>query len=342
MIIKKLKINGFRNLKDFEVSFSSTGNLIYGMNGAGKTSILEAVFLLAFGKSFLNRKKAELVNDQGDRFFLRIETQNPAGLNQVTAHYKDRFSLQLNQKKSNIFEVNHYLYPVFFSSSDYNLYIESRPHTRKMIDRFIFGLDSLYIRYLLSYNKGLKQKNYLLKTSRDKSGLSSWNKIISELSGKLVAIKMKFIHRLNLEIKNKFDKRLEIVYKPSLDIEEGVSETNFFKQLEALRQKEIMVNRSLKGPHLDRYDIRLNSKNLNLYSSGEKKIHLLMVYISFIELFKSLKKEYPVFLVDDFDTAIDAGNIDFLIEHYPEMQVIATSVNANASFDRLIRLKKEN
>jgi DNA replication and repair protein RecF len=211
-----------------------------------------------------------------------------------------------------------------------------------MIDRFIFGVDSLYIRYLLSYNRTLKQKNHLLKKIHDVSELRSWNKIISELAAKLVGTKMKFIKQLNRQIKNTFGDTLDIVYNPSLNVEEGISGDVFFRQLEAVEQKETKAARSLVGPHRDVYQLRLGSKALNLRSSGEKKIHLLMIYISFIELFKKEKNRYPVFLLDDFDTAMDTGNIDFLMDHYPEMQVIATSVNNYSKFDRLIELKKEN
>jgi DNA replication and repair protein RecF len=356
VIIEDLKLIGFRNLKHHEVSFCKNRNLICGVNGAGKTSILEAIFLLAYGKSFLNRKKSEILNHNSDEFFLRLklssmkfmkeeansESEGLNLINTINAHYKDRFVLYLNQKKTTIFEVNNYLYPVFFSSSDYNLYVESKSHTRKIIDRFIFGIDSLYISYLLRYNRVLKQKNFLLKTNRNSVELRSWNKIISELAEKLIGSKMKFIQRLNTEIKNKFAGRLNLVYRPSLNITEGVSSATLFKQIEGLTPSEMMAKRSLAGPHLDNVEIHLNTNPLKLYSSGEKKIHLLMVYISFIELFKKEKNEYPVFLVDDFDTAMDAGNIDFLMKNYPEMQVIATSVNKNINFDKLIELKKEN
>ena len=66
-----------------------------------------------------------------------------------------------------------------------------------------------------------------------------------------------------------------------------------------------------------------------------------MIYIAFIELFKKLKKDYPVFLLDDFDTAIDSRNIEILTGYYPKMQIIATSVNRYDSFNRLIELHKE-
>ena len=342
MIIESINVTGFRNLETYKTSFSKNRNLIYGQNGAGKTSLLEAVFLLAFAKSFLNRKKSDLVNHGRDEFIIRLQCSSRCGTSLVSAHYDNRLTLFLNDKKTTIFEINRCLYPVFFSSSDYNLYIENIPYTRKLIDRFIFGVNSLYIRCILSYNKALKQKNHLLKTTQNLSELSSWNRIISEVAEKIVSIKIKFIERLNIETRSKFNKDLSVEYHPSFKVDKGISADIFYTQLQSQQSRELKYQRSFLGPHLDGCEFRLNSQPLKLFSSGEKKIHLLMIYISFIELFKGVKEEYPVFLLDDFDTAIDTGNIDFLMKSYPEMQVIATSVTQNPGFDRLIELIKEN
>jgi recombinational DNA repair ATPase RecF len=127
-------------------------------------------------------------------------------------------------------------------------------------------------------------------------------------------------------------------YLPSLPAD---SRDLIFQRFEKLLQSEIMYKRTLAGPHLDNFDFRLDGKQLKLYSSGEKKINLLMIYIAFIELFKKFRNDYPVFLVDDFDTAMDTGNINFLIDNYPDLQVIATSVNERSGFDRSIELMKE-
>ncbi len=350
MIVKNLKISGFRNLKNFQVSLCKNKNLIHGNNGAGKTSILEAIFLLGFGKSFLNVKKSDILNDNSFQFTIHLSAVNAHGRqNSISALYKENFFLFLNNKKSDIFEINNYLYPVFFSSSNYSLYIESKTHIRKLVDRFLFGINSLYIHYLLSYNRALRQKNYLLKTKHNIDEITSWNKIISEMSEKIIDIKMKFIAILNEEIGNKFDsdKDLQMKYTPSFDIdtnrnEKNISKIRFFEQLEKRKSSEILYKRSLVGPHLDHFEMHLNNKNLKFYSSGEKKINLLKIYIAFIELFKGMKHKYPVFLMDDFDSAIDEKNIDFLIKNYPDLQVIATSVNKNNRFDQLIELRKEN
>ncbi|MCP4213469.1 MAG: AAA family ATPase [bacterium] len=345
MIIENLKLNNFRNLINSGFNFDPGTNLIHGMNGAGKTTILEAVFLSAFGKSFLNVKKADVLNDRADDFSISMKVKSAHGNNNIRGYFKGRLSLLLDDKKSNIIEVNKYLYPVFFSSANYQMYIESKTWSRKMIDRFVFGLDSLYIHHILSYNKALRQKNHLLKLKRNFDQLSSWNSILSDMSANIINRKTKFIERINSEIKGRFHPGLELRYSPAFETDPATGTVNkeyIFRHMEQSKQLEIQYGRTIAGPHLDMFEIFLDGKNLKFYSSGEKKINLLKVYITFIEIFREVKKEYPIFLVDDFDTAIDDSNIDFLVKSYPEMQVIATSVNSNDCFRRQIELVKEN
>jgi len=343
LVINSLRIEGFRNQIESNFLFCEKKNLIFGLNGSGKTSILEAIFILGFGKSFLNVKKSEIVNSNSSEFKLNMNLKNTYGENDLMGFFnKNKFSLFLNSKKLNIFEINKYLYPVYFSSSNYNLYIDSKTLLRRLINNYIFGVNSLYIHYILSYNKTIRQKNYLLKTKQDLLEISSWNKIISELGLKIVNIRTEFIKKLNFKIRENFCNDLYIEYKPSFKNDIEHSEESFFEKLEDLKEFEINYRKSLIGPHLDIFNIVLKGKNLRFYSSGEKKIFLLMVYISFIKLFKEIRNEYPVFLVDDFDIAIDNKNVDFLLNNYPEMQVIATSVNNNLRFDHIVEIKKEN
>lgn len=342
MVLKNLKANTFRNLDRIELNFSAKKNLIYGLNGAGKTSVLEAIFLIGFGKSFHNVRKRDLVAHGEQGFSVSLRVTNDAGTSMLGAHFQNRFALQVNDKPCDVMEVAKYLYPLYFSSSNYHLYVESVPYLRKMVNRFIFGVNPLYMHYILCYNRALKQKNYLLKTRKNRAEINSWNKIMCEMAEKIMNIRREFIDHLNDEIKGEFEKNLKIKYRPDLDVPFPINCSDLSQKFSNIQGDEITRAKALAGPHLDRFSLSLDEKDLRFYSSGEKKINLLALYISFIMLYKKEKNEYPVFLIDDYDTAIDIENIDFLVNHYPDMQIIATSVNKNSGFDQSIELTKEN
>lgn len=329
-------------MKNLGVEFSPRKNLIFGLNGAGKTSVLESIFVIGFGKSFLPVKKSDLVNYDMDSFSIYLDVETVKTENTLSAIYKkNAFSLNLNDKKSNLFEISDHFYPVFFSSANYNRCIDSITILRKMMNRFIFGVRPLYIHYILSYNRNVKQKNHLLKTRRNELELTSWNKSISEMSEKIIHNRVDFIDKLNQVIHERFGNGLSVLYRPSFGIENGFSRDLILQKLDQLQEQEMVHRKSLIGPHLDGYDLMMNSQNLKFYSSGERKLYLMMIYIAFIELVRKARNSYPVFLVDDFDTTFDKKNLDYLIEHYPDIQVIASSVNRYGDFDKLIELTEE-
>jgi DNA replication and repair protein RecF len=345
LVVKNLQINGFRNLNKFNLKFGDLKNLIYGANGSGKTSIIEALYLLGFGKSFLQVSKREMINFNSSGFFIHAEIANKSGENSLSASYEKNFKLQLNNEKGPLAEIGEYLYPLFFSSLNYNLIIDHNPYFRKMIDRFIFGVHALYLHHILRYNHLLKQKNYLLKKLGkpiNNSELDSWNKLLSATGFEIVKKRMNFINQLNNEIKEAFASELEINYYPVLLANREISETSFFNDLCLIRNSEIKCKRCLLGPQRDRFTIMVSGKKLQLFSSGEKKKHLIIVYLAFINLFYRCQNDFPVFLIDDYDVAMDEKNMNFIIDHFPKMQIIATAVAKNEKFENLFELGKEN
>jgi DNA replication and repair protein RecF len=345
LVVKKLQINGFRNLNKFCIQFGDLKNLIYGVNGSGKTSIIEALYLLGFGKSFLPVSKEEMINFNGSGFYIHAEVVNKSGENSLIASYDKKFKLQLNSEKGQLVEIGKYLYPLFFSSLNYNLFIDHNSYFRKLIDRFILGVHDLYLHHILRYNHLVKQKNFLLKKLGkpiNNSELDSWNKLISETGFEIVKKRMNFINHLNHEIKEAFASELAINYYPALLSNQEISEATIFNDLCLIKNSEIKCKRSLLGPHRDRFTIMVSGKKLQLFSSGEKKKHLLLVYLAFVNLFYRSKNDFPVFLIDDYDVAMDEKNLNFIIDHFPQMQIIATSVLKNEKFGNLFEVGKEN
>ncbi len=339
MIVSELYINGFRNIHENKFNFSKKKNLIFGNNGVGKTSILESLFLLAFKKSFLNIGLKDIVNFEKNEFLVKAKIISDfKGILELKAIYsKNKLDVFLSNKKTNIININEYYYPLFFSSSNYTQYIENNTLLRKLIDRFIFGINNIYYKDLINYNRALKNKNYLLKTNFSKMEISSWNKVLSELVFVIITKRKNFILELNKFLKN-IEKNMEIVYLPNFMDNESFNSNEIYLEYEKIKNKEIIQRRTLKGPHLDKYYLKKSEKNLKFFSSGEKKIGLLNIYISFLECFFFKKKEYPVLYTDDFDTAIDKNNIEIILNRYPDLQVIATSVNKSKNFDYYIHL----
>lgn len=343
MFIENIEISGFRNLeKKKTFSFTNSRNLIYGPNGSGKTSVLEAIYLLGFGRSFLNVKKGELLNIASGEFFLSSSVVRSQLKYNISASLVKNFSLFFDGERTGISGIGRNFYPLFFSSSDYVSLISSRSGLRKVFDKLIFGIDNLYSNELIEYKRIVRQKTSLLKLDPNPDHLKGWNKLLADYIFKITKRRFDFIKKINKFVQEKYCSGIEIKYTPST--------SDFFDadklDLDLVRlvlgdilEKEIIYKSMLVGTHLDKYELFLDNRPLRLFSSGEKKLNLLFIYLGYVDMFLSVREEYPVFLVDDYDIAMDEKNTEILMLKYPEMQIIATSVRNNKNFDTIIKLK---
>lgn len=344
MFIENIEIAGFRNIEEKRAfSFTDSRNLVYGPNGSGKTSVLEAIYLLGFGRSFLNVKKEELLNNNSNDFFISSSVVRSQLKYNISASLNRNFSLFFDGERTGISEIGRNFFPLFFSSSDYVSLISSRSSLRKIFDKFIFGIDNLYSNELIEYKKTIRNKSSLLKQDPDLPHLKGWNKLLADYILKITKRRFDFIKKINSCIQNKYCSGIEIKYTPSSsDFHDGdeldMDLVRFV--LDDILEKEIRYKNLLVGTHLDKYELFLDNRPLRLYSSGEKKLNLFFVYLAYIDMFLSAREEYPIFLIDDYDIAMDQKNTEVLMSKYPAMQIIATSVRNNKNFDTIIKLKR--
>ncbi len=343
MYIENIEISGFRNLKSKKIfSFENNKNIIFGPNGSGKTSVLEAIYILGFGRSFLNVKKNDMLNNGSNEFFISSSIiRSKYGFN-ISAAFNKKFSLFLDGEKTGIAGIGKNLFPLFFSSSDYVSLISSRSGLRRLFDKFIFGIDVLYSNELIEYKKIIHNKSSLLKQNPTISHLRGWNKLLGERIFSIIKKRDDFIGEINTRLKRDRSLDLKIKYNksaPEFENRRDLSLDLIMSVLDKILGKELIYKTPLVGTHLDRYEITIDDRPLKLFSSGEKKINLLFIYLAYIDMFLSSRGEYPVFLVDDYDIAMDEKNTELLISNYPEMQIIATSVRKNKNFETILKLK---
>lgn len=342
MYLKNINICDFRTLKSFELDFNDKKNLIFGDNGVGKTSILEAIYLLGFGKSFNEKKLKNLIRYGEEKFSVSSSINCLLGKYKIDANYNNQIlSLHIDEKKKTVKDIQKFFFPLYFSSEFGHVILSSQNERRKFFNRLIFGLDALYISILLSYNHSIYQKNVLLKQNSHIKEISSWNQVICEMAYKITKYRYDFVEKINNELKELFGFNIYIKYDASIQIENYPTSGDFLTFLNDNLYIDKKYRYSYFGPHRDRFIFySFTNKDIISCSSGEKKIYFLYLYLCYVEMFFAVRGEYPVFLIDDYDTALDEKNKGAFQEINEKVQIISTAVKNDVIFDYSFCLNK--
>ena len=224
MEINKLEMISFRNHEKTNISFHSGLTVIWGKNGSGKTSILEAIHGLSIGKSFKTNNKRELIKEGSIGFFLKgifkneqEETNTVSFSQNISGNKKIKINEKEILKRKEMLGINN----VVVFSPEENEIIKGPPLERRNFFNKVFSICSpKYLEILLSYNKILKQRNAILKQlKKDKKKtkeLYSWNEAISIYGQKLWIERreqIKIFKNIFKKTTKAFDKKINIKIK---------------------------------------------------------------------------------------------------------------------------------
>ena len=342
MKIKKLKLINFRNLDNVELNFINNINIIIGSNGAGKTNILEAIYLNSLTKSFRANSDIELIKFNKD--FLTIKsTIKENSYNENVLYNIDKISKKIYLNSSKITKLSEYIgkYPVVISTPEDVLMIKTSPSNRRdVLNISICQFNKEYFKTLNEYNKLLKLRNDYLKRIliNSISDIKYFDILTEKLIEKAVYIYIerdKYISSINNYLGNIFEHicsnpNLVIKYSPNIDITE-YSEENIRKILNKKYKKdfnkEISQGMTLTGPHRDDFSFILEDKDMKFYSSeGQKKMAVISFKLAEMMLFQATDDKKPIILLDDLFSELDINNKNRLVKFIPDdLQVVITS-----------------
>ena len=342
MKIKKIKLINFRNLDKVELNFINKINIIIGGNGAGKTNILEAIYLNSLTKSFRANNDAELI--KFDKEFLTIMTTiKDDSYNENVLYNIDKLSKKIYLNSSKVTKLSEYSgkYPVVISTPEDVLMIKTSPSTRRdVLNISICQFNKEYFKTLNEYNKLLKLRNDYLKRIlvNSNSDMKYFEIITTKLIEKAIYIyieRNKYINSINSYLGSIFEhiclnKNLILKYSPNVDITEYDDE-NISKILQKKFKrdfnKEISLGMTISGPHRDDFNFYLDNKDMKFYSSeGQKKMAVISYKLAEMKLFQEQEDKKPIILLDDLFSELDIKNKNRLVKYIPEdMQVIITS-----------------
>ncbi|MCF8565716.1 DNA replication/repair protein RecF [Alicyclobacillus tolerans] len=363
MFIKDLTLHNFRNYTHQEVSFGNELNLFVGENAQGKTNALEAIYLLAMGKSHRTQKDAELMMWQQQHTLVRaaVQTQQREIKLQIDLSQSGKRAQVngVNQTKMTDF-VGHFQV-VLFAPEDLQLVKGGPSLRRRFMDMELGQTKPRYLYHLGQYMRSLQQRNSLLKQDApDWAYVEVFEEQLVEHGVYILSQRLRFVEQIEELAKGLHDsisnggERFSLDYSPSVpslnfrDFSPQSAQPEEFAEAlrSALKQKRNTDRRlgyTTTGPHRDDLVFFLDGQPVHSFASqGQQRTIALSLRLAEIDFIHREIGEYPVLLLDDVLSELDDTRQKNLILSMSErVQTILTTTSLfqlNDKLDKATRL----
>lgn len=322
MKIDSLSLMNFRNYETLNISFGDL-NIIYGLNGSGKTNIIEAIYTLALTKSFrINNDKVMIkkgkikakikgnVLKNGDENTFGVEISNDGKVVTINGEKQDKVSDYVSR-----------INVILFNPSDTRLIDEAPMIRRKMLNIEISQIYKEYLVILTNYQRILKQRNFYLRGmyvngSYTNTYLDILTKKLTEYGSIICKYREKFVDNINKYIASNYEKifgsgTLKIRYVSTF---KNKSEDDLIKRYKDNYQKELSVGKTLEGIHHDDIVFVLDNNNLKEWGSeGQRKNAIISFKLAEINVINEIKGYYPILILDDLFSELDKVKVTNLL-----------------------------
>ncbi|MEO6229216.1 MAG: DNA replication and repair protein RecF [Ferruginibacter sp.] len=312
--LTNITLTQFKNYDFSSFSFNEKVVGICGLNGQGKTNLLDAIYYLCFTKSYFSRSDAFNASFDKEGFRLEAAYKTVQGDEKLVCIYRGlgKKELYLNDVQYEKFSMHIGHFPcVIIAPDDIQLITGGSEDRRRFIDTVLSQMDGNYLQQLIVYTKVLQQRNSLLKRFAE-LGKTDWS-LLEVLDEQLIQpgnYIYKKRHEFNLQLiplVQKFYNQIadndEVV---TLNYESQLNSQTFESILNQVRQKDFLLQRSNGGIHKDDILIQLNGQVFkNVASQGQRKSLLFALKLAEFELLKINKGFAPLLLLDDVFEKLD-------------------------------------
>ncbi|SFC32043.1 DNA replication and repair protein RecF [Marinospirillum celere] len=339
MSIQRLRLKNFRNLQDVDFHPTPGLNFLIGKNGSGKTSLLEAIYLLSLVRSFRSKKLKNLINHSTSSFtvfanFVDTEGQvYPLGVQRQ--EFSDETEILLRgQRPGSIAELTAQL-PVQLINPDAFRLLEGGPKDRRQfIDWGVFHVEPSFIFVWQRFQRALKQRNSLLRRGRmDPLQLQLWEKEIALYGEEVTTYREGYLEELR-PIFAHLLARLSDIQDFRLSFQRGWDKNlPLLDNLRAGREKDLDQGFTQSGPQ--RADLRVTIEGraaIEVLSRGQQKLVVSALKLAQGELLAKKTGKRCIYLIDDLPAELDEEHRQVFCKVLEEQasQVFITSVDEAA------------
>ena len=341
MILRKINLVNFRNIKKLKIDFDKNINLFIGDNAQGKTNILESIYFLALTKSY-RTVDSNLVMKNETATKVKGETKDNNILKNLSVEIKDGVK-KVKVNNNDIYKISDYitnLNVILVCPEDINILQGTPAERRNFLNIELSQLSKNYIKKYNEFNKILKIRNNYLKmlsnsSNPDRRYLDSLTENLIEREIDIYIERKNFIDQLNDNVSKIYEdilgiKNFHIIYEPNIDID-SFDEENLKERLEKKYKnslkKEIDNGMTLYGPHRDELRFLIGEDDIKVFGSeGQQKVAIIALKLSEINIFKEMTNTNPIILLDDVFSELDIKTRNKLIKYINnDIQVIVTT-----------------
>lgn len=320
MILNNIDILDFKNIHEARLEFSPGVNCLVGLNGMGKSNLLEAIHLMCLARGMTSIPESALIRHGADMLAVKGDFTSDADV-------EEKVSVGIVRGKGKSLKRNGKEYPkisrhfgafplVSVTPGDTQIVSGSAEERRKLMDMVISQADSAYLTHLIGYTRALESRNRLLRAEVRDS-------LLYESVENSMAAAAEAIHNARAEWVKNIAPRLAGYYsiiagndeKASLEYSSVLNGASFADVLADSRQKDITLGFTSKGVHRDDLLTKLGSHSMRrLGSQGQVKSFTLALRLAIFDYLKEAGGKTPILLLDDIFDKLDAHRVEHILQ----------------------------
>ena len=326
MLLKELNILNYKNIREATLQFSDKINAFVGLNGQGKTNILDAIYYLSFTKSAYNAIDSQNIHHDEDMAMIQGKYYSSDNEEIISCGIKRGVKKQFRRGKKDYKRlIDHIgLIPlVMVSPQDSELVVEGSDERRKFMDGVISQYSKSYLEHLTQYNILLKQRNALLKQYAEQPEQLP-DTLMEVLEQQMVSHAMP-IYQARVQFIEQFVPYFQQVYSAISNDKELVSlvyqsqlhERDLLESLARTRSRDLILGWTSQGIHKDELEMMLGDYPLKrVGSQGQQKSYLLAMKLGqalYLNAEQILNTQ-PILLLDDIFDKLDSERVERIIQ----------------------------
>lgn len=335
MRLDRLSIRDLRCLHEVDLALAPGINVFVGANGAGKTSVLEAVFLLSHARSFRSGAREALLARGAPRLsvFAELRRTGDRLLRLGLGREASRWEARLEGEGRSLGELIAECAVTCFEPGSHALIAGAAEERRRFLDWGVFHVEHAFLGTWRRYQRALKQRNSLLRAGMEPGSplYGPWEAELTDLADWIDAQRGAYLQRLRSRLHDCVNALLPELGVPELRYRRGWAEDRDLReQLESQRGRDLSRGHTSLGAHRADWSLAFeHAPQREHLSRGQEKLAALGCMLAQARLYAEQHGDWPIICLDDLASELDEGHQAAVITQLAESgaQVLVTGTS---------------